>query len=52
MASSQRLGRIVAALLVLGAALFVLGVVLEPGDRHQRTSGYGDCRVGRAGRSR
>jgi hypothetical protein len=34
MASTQRLGRIVAALLVLGAALFVLAVGLEPGDHH------------------
>jgi hypothetical protein len=34
MKASQRLGRIVAVVLVLGAVLFVVGVVIERGD-HQ-----------------
>jgi Flp pilus assembly protein TadB len=34
MTSPQRLGRLVAALLVLGAALFVVGVMLERGNHH------------------
>jgi len=32
--SPQRLGRLVAALLALGAALFVVGVIVERGDHH------------------
>jgi hypothetical protein len=34
MASPLRLGRLVAVLMVLGAALFVVGVALERGDHH------------------
>ena len=37
MSTPQKLGRIVAALLVLGAALFVVGVVVEHGSHHEES---------------
>jgi energy-converting hydrogenase Eha subunit A len=36
MTPAQRIGRLVAALLVVGAALFVVGVVLERSDHHDQ----------------